>query len=149
MQFQETVRIRRPLEEVFAYLSNAENDAEWRVNVKEIKRVSEGDRSGVGTVYRQVLKGPFGRDLDADLRYTAYEPNRRLAFDTIAGAIRPSAVIEFSPAGEDATEVRFRMIWEPEGGIRLVAPLVGRMLGKSIHVSYANLVRHLESRTGA
>jgi uncharacterized membrane protein len=96
-----------------------------------------------------VLRGPFGRDLDADLRYTDYEPNRRLAFDTISGAIRPSAVIEFSPASERATEVRFSMTWEPEGGMRLAAPLVGRMLSRSIHESYANLVRHLEDVSAA
>jgi uncharacterized membrane protein len=144
MQFQEKVTIRRPLAEVFAYMSNAENDAEWRTNVKEIERVTEGSTSGVGTVYRQVIRGPLGRGLAADLRYTDYQPNRRLAFDTISGAIRPSAVIEFSPASDRATEVRFQMTWEPEGGMRLAAPLVGRMLGRSIHASYANLVRQLE-----
>lgn len=149
MQFQENVTIQRPLEEVFAYMSNAENDAEWRTNVKEIKRVTEATASGVGTVYRQVLRGPFGRDLDADLRYTDYQPNRRLAFDTISGAIRPSAVIEFSPASDRSTEVHFSMTWEPEGGMRLAAPLVGRVLGRTIHASYANLVRRLEGTAGA
>jgi uncharacterized protein YndB with AHSA1/START domain len=147
MEFEETVTIQRPVQEVFAYMSNAEHDAEWRTNVKEIKRLSEGDESGVGTVYHQVVKGPFGRGLDADLRYTAYEPNRRLAFETISGGVRPSAVIEFSPVADNATEVRIRMTWEPQGGMRLAAPLVGGMLRRGLNASYANLVRHMEGST--
>lgn len=147
MQFQETVTIQRPVDEVFAYMANAENDAAWRTNVKRIERVGEGKQSGIGTVYRQIVKGPFGRGLPADLEYIDYEANKRLAFDTISGAIRPSAVIEFSPLSEASTEVRFRMTWEPEGPMHLVAPLVGRMLRRSIHESYQNLVRHLEGST--
>jgi uncharacterized protein YndB with AHSA1/START domain len=143
MQFTKTVTIQRPIDEVFAYLSDAENDAKWRTNVKEIKRVSGGERSGVGTIYRQEVKGPFGTGFPADLRYTEFEPNRRLAFETIKGAVRPSAVLELAPLSTTATEVRFTMTWVPEGGIKVAAPLIGRMLQRGINESYENLTRVL------
>jgi uncharacterized membrane protein len=147
MEFQETVTIQKPVEEVFAYMSNAENDAEWRTNVVEIEKVSPGEK-GVGTEYRQVVKGPMGKGLDADLRYTEFEPNQRVAFETISGAVRPSAVIEFTPLSESSTQVRITMTWEPKGAAKATAPVVGRMLESSIKESYANLPRVLESRPG-
>lgn len=145
MEFRQSVTIQRSLDTVFAFMSDAENDVKWRSNVKEIRRLSGGGQAGAGTVYRQVIKGPFGVGFDADLTYTGFEHNRRFAFDTTSGAIRPSAVIEFSPISEDATEVRFTMTWTPEGAFRLAAPLVGRILRRGIHRSYRNLVRYLEA----
>jgi uncharacterized membrane protein len=146
MRYTKSVTVQRPLEEVFAFLSDAENDAKWRTNVKEIKRVSGGDKSGVGTIYRQLVKGPFGRGLPADLRYTEFEPNRRLAFTTIKGAVRPDAVVEFESAAEDATRVTFSMTWEPQGPIKLAEPLIARMLVSGINDSYENLPRVMGSR---
>jgi uncharacterized membrane protein len=144
MQIEENVTIQRPLDEVFAYVSNAEHDAEWRTNVKEIRRLS-GD-GGAGTIYKQTLKGPMGKDLPADLQYTDYQHNRRLAFDTIEGSVRPSATIEFAPAGDNATHIRFVMIWEPTGGAKVASKIIGKFLEKNVRESYANLVRHMESR---
>ena len=37
----------------------------------------------------QGVKGPGGRRIDADYRVTTYEPNSRLAFEAIAGPVRP------------------------------------------------------------
>ncbi len=146
MEFEQTVTIQRPLEEVFAYMSNAEHDAEWRTNVVEIKHVGEGQGSGVGTMYHQVVKGPFGRGLPADLRYTAFEPNQRIAFETITGPVRPKAEITFSAVSGTATQVRIHMTWEPTGAMKLAAPLIGGMLKRSLKASYANLVRHMEAK---
>jgi len=51
--------------------------------------------SGAGSVYRQGVKGPGGRRIAADYELTTYEPNRRLAFRTIAGPVRPTGEFRF------------------------------------------------------
>src|SRR5262249_61044291 len=112
MEFEETVTIRRPLAEVFAYMSDAENDAKWRTNVISIERVGGGDHSEVGTVYKQVVKGPMGRKLQADFQYTVYEPNKRLEFDTIEGSVRPSAGVDLYPVSGDTPHVRYQLTSE-------------------------------------
>jgi len=145
MEFEETVTIQRPVEEVFAFMSDAENDAKWRTNVKEMRKVTEGEK-GVGTEYRQVVRGPMGKGLDADLRYTEFKPNERVAFETIAGSVRPSAVIEFKSLSADSTQVHMLMTWEPEGGAKMGAPMIKRMFEKDLKASYANLVKMMESR---
>jgi hypothetical protein len=65
--------IHRRIEDVFAFLGNAENDINWRDGVLEIARVS-GDV--IGTHYRQKVKGPGGRPISANVEITGYKPNR-------------------------------------------------------------------------
>lgn len=145
MRIGRTVTIKRPLEEVFAFMSDAENERYWRTNVKSIERVGEGKGSGVGTEYKQTLKGPFG-GFTADIRYTEFEPRKRVTFETIRGSVRPSATTEFSAAGENATTVEFEMTWEPTGPFRLLKPLIAPILRKQMDANFDNLVRHLEAR---
>ena len=61
------------------------NGPKWRTGILDIAHVSG---TGVGATYKQGVKGPGGRRIDADYRVTA-EPNSRLAFEAIAGPVRP------------------------------------------------------------
>src|SRR3954463_10822392 len=95
--------IARPPDAVFAYLANAENDRAWRPGVLEIEHVSG---EGVGTRYRQVVGGPGGRRIAADIEITDYEPARRLGFRTVAGPVRPTGLYELE-AADGGTRLRF------------------------------------------
>jgi len=96
------VTIGRPSAEVFAFIADGENGQKWRSGITDIAHVSG---SGVGAVYKQGVKGPGGRRVDADFRVTAYEPGRRLAFETIAGPVRPTGeyLIEETAGGAHLT----------------------------------------------
>jgi uncharacterized membrane protein len=98
---QHSVSIGRPVAEVFAFVADGENAAKWRSGVLDAQRVSG---SGLGGVYRQGVKGPGGRRIAADYEVTAYEPNRRLAFKTIAGPVRPNGEFRFEGTS-DGTKV--------------------------------------------
>jgi len=91
-QASHTVTIRRPVEEVFAFVADGEKGAQWRPGVLDIKRIS-GD--GVGTRYAQGVKGPMNRRIAADYEITVLEPNRRLDFQTITGPARPHGRYDF------------------------------------------------------
>jgi len=93
-QAQHRVEIHRPPSEVFAFLADGENCTKWRDGVLEIQRQSG---QGEGEVYRQVVKGPGGRRIQADYRVTTYEPDRLLAFETIAGPVRPQGRYTLEP----------------------------------------------------
>jgi hypothetical protein len=51
--FENTVLIARPIEDVFAFLSDLENVPKWNYAIVETRKVSEGP-IGVGTTYQQV-----------------------------------------------------------------------------------------------
>jgi uncharacterized protein YndB with AHSA1/START domain len=96
------VTIRRPIADVFAYIADGLNGPQWRPGITDIKLVSG---SGVGASYKQGVKGPGGRRINADYRVTAYEPNHRLAFEATAGPVRPTGeyLLDETPEGSRLT----------------------------------------------
>jgi uncharacterized membrane protein len=113
---QHSVSIRRPVEEVFAFVADGENAMRWRPGVLD---ASHQSGEGVGAIYRQGVKGPGGRRIAADYEITAFEPSRRIAFRAIAGPIRPTGEYRFSTEG-DGTTVDFALDATVTGWKRLV-----------------------------
>jgi polyketide cyclase/dehydrase/lipid transport protein len=81
--FENTVMIRRPIEEVFAFLSDFENVPKWNYAILETHKVSEGP-VGVGTIYQQVRSVPSRSEERFEV--TAYNPPRELE---IGGQLGP------------------------------------------------------------
>jgi uncharacterized protein YndB with AHSA1/START domain len=108
---QRTIVISRPPDAVFAFFTDPANDRSWRPAVKEI---STQDPPGVGRRIHQVVKGPGGRGIGADIEVTANEPSSRYAFQVVAGPVRPQGEFRFieTPNG---TEVHFSLNAELSG----------------------------------
>lgn len=121
---EHTVTIRRSPADVFAFVADGETAPQWRPGVVDVAHVS-GD--GVGAVYRQGVKGPFGRRVAADYEITGYEPGRLLAFRATAGPVRPEGRYEFA-ADDGGTRVRFSLRCELSGVKRLIAPGVAKSM---------------------
>lgn len=113
---QRTITIHRPIADVFAYIANGENAPRYRSGVLDVAHVSG---EGVGAVFKQGVRGPGGRRIDADYQVTAYEPNRRLAFKAIAGPVRPTGEWRLAEVA-DGTELTFALNAEIGGIARLV-----------------------------
>jgi uncharacterized membrane protein len=88
--------IARPVDAVFAFVADGENATRWRPGVLDVKHVSG---TGVGSAYKQGVRGPGGRRIDADYVITAFEPNRRIAFEATAGPVRPKGEYRFEDLG--------------------------------------------------
>jgi carbon monoxide dehydrogenase subunit G len=89
--------------------------------------------TGVGAVYKQGVKGPGGRRIAADYRITAFEPDRRLAFEGIAGPVRPTGTYRFEGSG-GGTRLTFSIAAEL-GGIKKL--LMGGMVQKTMDAEVA------------
>ena len=112
---QRTVSIRRPVDQVFRFLADGRTATQWRSGVLDVAKVS-GD--GLGAVYRQQVRGPGGRPVDADYEITAFETDELIAFRTVAGPVRPTGSFAFEAMG-DATILTFRLDAELGGWKRL------------------------------
>jgi len=108
---QGSVTIQRPPGDVFAFVADGTNAQQWRSGVLDVAHVSG---TGVGAVYRQGVKGPGGRRIAADYEVTAFEPDRRLAFEAIAGPVRPHGEYRLQASG-DGTELSFSLTVELTG----------------------------------
>ncbi|MFD7611577.1 SRPBCC family protein [Streptomyces sp. NPDC059828] len=75
-QFQATVVIDRPVDEVFAFLADGENDPKFSPRVLEIAKTTDGP-TAVGTVYRSRVKDA-GMTTSREFRISEFEPPRRI-----------------------------------------------------------------------
>ena len=135
-----TIVVERPVGDVYAFLADAENDRQWRRGVIEITR-SGGQ--GVGATYRQIVSGPGGRRVDADIEITELVPDQRIAFRTIKGPVRPSGSYDLRPGG-GGTELTFRLRADLNGVKKLMAPMVSRTMRTEV-AALADLKRVLET----
>ena len=133
------VVIDRPRSEVFAFVANHENDPKWRRGVLDIQRASG---EGVGAVYRQGVKGPFGRRVPADFEITAFEESSHVAFRALSGPVRPEGSYRFEDAN-GGTRVTFSLNAEVRGPKMLIAPMVGKAMRNEVG-ALENLKRVLE-----
>lgn len=108
---QRTIQINRAVEDVFAFFTSPSNDPRWRTSVKEM---SSPDPVAVGTRIHQVISGPGGRGIAADLEVTAYQPPGHYGFRTVAGPVRPTGEYHFATAG-NGTSVSFALHAELTG----------------------------------
>ncbi len=88
--------IAKPVDQVFAFVADGSNAMRWRPGVLDFEHVSG---TGVGAAYRQGVRGPGGRRVDADYVITAFAPNRLIAFRATAGPVRPVGEYTFEDLG--------------------------------------------------
>ncbi|WP_042415349.1 SRPBCC family protein [Streptacidiphilus anmyonensis] len=75
-EFEATVEIDRPIEEVFAFLADGRNDPKFSPRVQEIEKTTDGPTS-VGTVYRSTVKDA-GMKSHREFKITAFDPTSRI-----------------------------------------------------------------------
>ena len=122
------ILIRRPRDEVFAFLADPENDPQWRSGVLDLTRVSG---SGIGARYAQGVKGPGGRRIPADIEITELTPGESIAFQTVTGPVRPRG--RYVLAGADGgTRVRFELEADVKGLKRLIASTVQKTMNNEV-----------------
>ena len=130
---QRSVRIGRPVSEVFAFFADPANEPKWRGS--HLKEFTPQGPIAVGTRIRQVVAGPMGRGLDADIEITDLQPEARYAFKGVAGPLRPLGEYTFRPV-EDGTEVTFRLD-APLAGLKKV--FMGNSVQKAMNAEMAAL----------
>ena len=81
-RFEGTVVVERPIEEVFAFLADGENDPKFSPRVLEIAKTTDGP-PGVGTVYASTVKDA-GVKTKREFRLTEFQPPTRIRWEEIS-----------------------------------------------------------------
>ena len=144
IEIENSVVINKPVEEVFEFISNSENNPQWQSGSQEVVKTSEGP-IGVGTTYKSVSQ-ILGKRLESVVEYTAYEPNKTVAGKVTSGPLPFQFETTFEPAAEGGTKVTSSGSGDPGGFFKLAEPLVGRMLKRQFETNTANLKDLLEAQ---
>lgn len=131
---ESSARIPGPPEEVFAYLADLDNVADWQGGVTSATRTSEGPM-GVGstaTVTRQLM----GQQLEAPLTVNAYEPPRHIGIGSEVSGVKAQATLQLSPADDGrATDLVFAMEIRGSGLTSFMEPMIASAARGDIEAS--------------
>ena len=141
-KFETSIVINRPLEEVFALLSNAENDLKWQSGTIESKKTSDGP-IGVGTTWRRVSRF-LGRRIESEDEVTEYELNRKLAVKSKSGPFPLEGRTTFERV-EGGTRINLKGEAEIGGFFKLAEPLVVSIGKRQLEADIANLKDLMEA----
>lgn len=145
-QFEVEERIDRPVEEVFDYVTNVENDEEWHPNVTESSQIDGEMREG--TTWSMSYDSPFGvTELHEEC--IVYEQPNRFGYETknglLGGRIRTTeSVFNFAQDG-DGTKLTLSGETQVNGVLRVLRPLFKRMVHGELQTQLAELKSTLEN----
>ena len=115
-----SVVIDRPVEDVFAVLTDPEKQPEWSSATLEATKTSPGPVD-VGSRARFVAKF-LGRRIENESEVTEFEPNRRFTADAKSGPFPFRIAMTFTPV-DPGTRVDLTIEAEPGGFFRIAEPL--------------------------
>ena len=128
-RFEATVMIERPIEEVFAFLADGENDPKFSPRVIEIKRTADGP-TGVGTVYASTVKDA-GMKTKREFEITEFDAPTRIRWAERSKNLvqAPEGGYDLAPAGT-GTELTVYNVLEGHGFGKLIEGLALRAARK-------------------
>jgi uncharacterized protein YndB with AHSA1/START domain len=128
-RFDVTTVIDKPIEDVFAFLADGENDKRFSARVQEIRKTTDGP-PGVGTVYASTVKDA-GMTTKREFEITDFvAPTKiRWAERSKNSVTAPEGGYDLEPAG-NGTKVTLYNVLEGHGFGKLIAPLAVRSARK-------------------
>jgi uncharacterized membrane protein len=135
------ISIDRPIKTVFDFILDGANNPLWRPDVINIQ-LKTGKPPGVGSVFKQEMKGPGGR-IDADYEIVECKPNEWIKFQVVTGPARPVGTYTFESAG-NSTKVTFVLDFQPKGLAKLMDGMINKSMQGEI-ATLSNLKSYLEA----
>ena len=121
------IRIERPVEEVFDYVTDLERESEWNPDASNAVRTSPGE-IGLGTVWEQ----DFRRAGHVVSTIDGYERPRLVNFHAQSDASEARVRFDFAPAGDGATDLACGVELALKGRMRLLEPLLAGTLRRRL-----------------
>ncbi len=145
---QHSVVINAPVELVFAFAADFENDPRWRSEVQRMQYTT-GRPVGVGSRAVETAR-MLGQTLETTTVTTDYEPNRRVAAKSTSGPVPivASRGFEAVPGG---TRFTYTLEGDTSGVLlfRLMGPILTRLYQKRIESYLRTLKGILETEPAA
>ena len=142
---EHSVTINRPALELYSFWRNFENLPNFMNHLESVKRYG-GDRS------HWVAKAPGGTTVEWDAEVYNEKEGELIAWRTLEGSqVASAGSVHFEPAGDNATNVRVNLKYDPPGGKlgSLVARLFGENPQQQIEADLARFKEIMEGGSGS
>jgi uncharacterized protein YndB with AHSA1/START domain len=142
VQAESTVRINRPAEDVFAFLSRPENHPRFVPGVLDFRMTSGAMAQGADALGTRRVLGIIRR---LPYRISVYQPDQVLGMTTQMGPLEGGATYYLDSEGGSVTRVRFVVEGRFRGMLRVADRLLARTLTRDAAAVGRNLKAMLES----
>ena len=143
MDLTVSIVIARPVEAVFAYISDYEHDSQWRAGIIEMIQTPPG-RAQIGTKTREVARF-FGKERITPAEITHYKSGRKVAFaGLMANGVPISGSRTVEPIGEQTCFI-YQAKVELSGFYLLMEPLMAAILRRRFMRDLRCLKERLEA----
>jgi polyketide cyclase/dehydrase/lipid transport protein len=141
------VLVCRPPDEVFPFIEDARNRPRWDESV-ESEELTSPEPIGVGTTVRTRLRRSLGQEYEYTWEVVEHEPPSRMWIESTSGPFPTTLAYELSPR-EDGTWVEFSVTGRPAGPLRLLQPVIARIIQRNLDRGFPRLKRLLETGTAS
>lgn len=141
ISFTNAIHINRSADEVYAYLSDLEHTPEWNWAITETRKITPGPIT-VGTHYQQTRSVP--QPATETLEITRLEANQRIEIQGNLAQF-PARLSYHIEGAEAGTELTNTVNLEPQGALRLVAPVLGSRIERAVADNLYELKTRLET----
>jgi len=140
-RIEESVEIKRPVEQVFTYTTDAKSWPTWQSIIVESDQTSPGPVN-VGTTFRGTIR-MMGRSMPWTARATEYEPHRKFGKNIDSGSVTMGQHNTYFPL-EGST--RFPILYDMKVGgfLSLLSPMQVSSMRRELKKSLGNLKGVLE-----
>jgi carbon monoxide dehydrogenase subunit G len=135
------ILIDRPVQDVFAFVSNLNNMPKWNAAVVSLQQVTPGP-IGVGSKFKSVGE-MMGRRIEGEVQVTAYEPDSKTGIQMHAGPVQVNLTITFKTVGT-GTKVSLNAQGNPGGLFKLAEPVMAGRVKSLMEENLARLKSVLE-----
>jgi uncharacterized protein YndB with AHSA1/START domain len=140
---EKIITINRPINEVFAYVSNMENGPKWQPELSEVRRITKGPVK-IGSQFSSARK-LMGQKMVTSIEFAAYEPNSKYTIKSITGPLPFEQTTLFEPTAE-GTKLTTVIELYPGGDMAQAEPMLMENLKQEMETNFDSLKKLLESK---
>jgi uncharacterized protein YndB with AHSA1/START domain len=141
IQYEVTIHLNRPVEQVFAFLMDTTQLTTWQTNLIKIDKITEGPFR-MGSRFQEVRR--LGRkESKIQGEITAFELNKRFETKTLT---KPQVIVSYLlEPDEGGTRVKHKFVMLTSGFLRLLEPMIAKSIREENGLDFENLKRVLEN----
>jgi uncharacterized membrane protein len=144
IHFEHTVIIKRPVKEVYTYVSDVGNAAAWIPWTDEVAVIDGPEPSGVGEGQRRLIKQTdFGVQSETVLEATDVDPGHSYTFESVNSPVEYRGTYRFAEVREGTRLTRTYHVELP-GLKRVMEPLIARRMKQRWRADFDRLKHILE-----
>ena len=145
-RFSGTIVIDRPIDEVFDFVADGENDRRFSKRVLEIAKTTEGP-IGVGTIYASSVRDGSVKTR-REFELTEFVPPTRIRWTERSSnpVVVPEGGYDLAPLGDGQTRLTLFNHLEGRGIGKLIAPIALRSARRAAPSMVASIKQEIESQ---